>query len=75
MNSTVIGASVGIAGYCIGGTGYMLENATASIGSGTTVTLQDNTSTVTVDALRDVDTAECYSDGRRGNCWKFLMQG
>ncbi|EHI49802.1 hemolysin-type calcium-binding region [SAR116 cluster alpha proteobacterium HIMB100] len=56
VNSTVIGASVGIAGLAASIAQVNLdENVTASIGNNVTVTLQDNSSAVSVDALRDVD--------------------
>ncbi len=56
VNSTVIGASVGVAGLAASIAQVNLdEDVTASIGNNVTVTLQDNSSAVTVDALRDVD--------------------
>ena len=56
VNSTVIGASVGVAGLAASVAQVNLdENVTASIGNNVMVTLQDNSSAVTDDALRDVD--------------------
>ncbi len=56
VNSTVIGASVGLVGLSASIANVNLnENVTAEIGDDVTVTLADNSSAVTVDALRDVD--------------------
>ena len=56
VNSTVIGASVGLVGISASIANVNLnENVTAEIGDDVTVTLADNSSAVTIDALRDVD--------------------
>ena len=56
VNSTVIGASVGLVGLAASVANVNLaENVTAAIGDNVTVTLADSSSTVNVDALRDVD--------------------
>ncbi|MDC1135924.1 hypothetical protein OAT45_04360 [Alphaproteobacteria bacterium] len=56
VNSTVIGASVGLVGLSASIVNVNLnENVTAEIGDDVTVTLTDNSSAVSVDALRDVD--------------------
>ena len=56
VNSTVIGAAVGLVGVSASIANVNLsENVTAEIGDDVTVTLTDNSSAVTIDALRDVD--------------------
>ena len=56
VNSTVVGASVGIVGLAASIAQVNLaENATATIGDNVTVTMANDNASVTVDAMRDVD--------------------
>ncbi|MGC6517441.1 MAG: hypothetical protein ACON49_05385 [Candidatus Puniceispirillaceae bacterium] len=56
VNSTVIGASVGLVGLAASVSQVNLaENATAEIGDNVTITAGNDTGTVKVEALRDVD--------------------
>ena len=56
VNSTVIGASVGLVGVSASIANVNLaENVTAELGDDVQITLADNASTARIDALRDVD--------------------